>query len=241
MVMAVADASLQTLAKRFDALEARLSRAEQRQKDEGPRQALFERQEAILQRIAALETGSSGQAPTAALDTRAYHMAAACSSSALTRAHCRACCAGSNAAAAARLAPATCSSHCALLDHGACHLLGPHFSTAYACAAPVPNGESETYRKLHSELARRGCRGYRFVRVPVPYYEKPLEFRAERVGAASKDHLCKTMVMENTRAPDDVTDCSNPKLSKYYMVLVQYSAAIDAEKLKAFVHKVCTR
>ena len=108
------------------------------------------------------------------------------------------------------------------------------------CAAPIPDGESATYRKLHADLTSRKCKNFRFVRVPGPYYEKPLEFRAERVGAASRDHLCKTMVMENTRAPDDVTDCSNPKLSKYYMVLVQYTAAIDAEKLKAFVHKVCT-
>jgi hypothetical protein len=84
----------------------------------------------------------------------------------------------------------------------------------------------------------RGCRTFRFARVPGPYYDKPLDFRAQRVGAASVEHMCKTMVMENTRAPKDVVDCSEPNLSKYYMVLVQYCANIDAEKLKGFILQV---
>jgi hypothetical protein len=107
-----------------------------------------------------------------------------------------------------------------------------------SCAAPIPDGESETYQRIHTELVSRGCRTFRFARVPGPYYDKPLDFRAQRVGAASVEHMCKTMVMENTRAPKDVVDCSEPKLSKYYMVLVQYCANIDAEKLKGFIVQV---
>ena len=30
--------------------------------------------------------------------------------------------------------------------------------------------------------------------------------------------------MENTRAPDDVVDCSNPMFSKYYLIIVQVCA-----------------
>jgi len=108
-------------------------------------------------------------------------------------------------------------------------------------APPVPEGESDTYRRLHAELLRRGLSDFLFVRVAGPYYDRPLSFRASRVGALSTAHLCKTMVMENTRAPAHVVDCSNPKLSKYYMVLVQYEATIDAEKLRRFVHQVRPR
>jgi hypothetical protein len=110
-------------------------------------------------------------------------------------------------------------------------------ASALSCAAPVPAGESATYARLHAELLRRGCTAFRFARVAGPYYEKPLDFRAQRVGAASVHHLCKTMVMENTKLPEELAGVEDPRLAKYYMVLVQYSAAIDAEKLKLFVHK----
>lgn len=105
------------------------------------------------------------------------------------------------------------------------------------CAAAVPAGESETYSRLHSELVRRGIVTFRFARVSGPYYEKPLEFRAQRVGADSPQHLCKAMIMENTRAPVDMAATADPRVSKVYMVLVQYCATIDEGKLRSFVHK----
>lgn len=43
------------------------------------------------------------------------------------------------------------------------------------------------------------------------------------LGAASVFHLCKSIVFENTKAPPDVTDCSNPQNSKYYLVVTQYA------------------
>lgn len=118
------------------------------------------------------------------------------------------------------------------------HVRTEHTPLGAASVAPeVPAGESDTYRKLHGELLRRGIRDFRFVRVPGPYYEKPLAFRAQRVGAASPEHMCKTMVMENTRI-----DCpaagSDARVSKFFMVLVQYCATIHAEKLKQWVHSV---
>jgi hypothetical protein len=105
-------------------------------------------------------------------------------------------------------------------------------------AAPVPEGESQVYKRLHKEISDRGVKDFRLVRVPGPYYEKPLEYRAERLKAASKHHLCKTMVMENTRLPEELADAKDPRLSKYFLVLVQYTASIHAEKLRAFVHQV---
>ena len=40
----------------------------------------------------------------------------------------------------------------------------------------------------------------RFVRVPGNYYERPLEWRRDALEAASVHHLCKSIVLENTRA-----------------------------------------
>lgn len=86
---------------------------------------------------------------------------------------------------------------------------------------------------------QRGVPSFRFHRVPGPYYEESLEFRTQRLNAPSVHHLCKTMVMENTRAPEDLLSLDDPRASKYFMVLVQYTASIDAAKLGQFVHKVC--
>lgn len=58
------------------------------------------------------------------------------------------------------------------------------------------------------------------------------------VGAASTSHLCKSMIMENTRAHPSVDGWSNPLNSKYYVVIIQYTARQHTEKLKSFVHKL---
>lgn len=106
-------------------------------------------------------------------------------------------------------------------------------------AEPAPEGESAVYKKLHADLIKRGVCSFRFHRVPGPYYDKPIELRAQRLNAPSVDHLCKTMVMENTRAPEELLSIDDPRASKYFMVLVQYTSSIDAGKLGQFVHKVC--
>jgi len=62
----------------------------------------------------------------------------------------------------------------------------------------------------------KGVTNFRFVRAPADYYERPLEYRMGIVGAASIHHLCKSMVMVNTKAPADLVDCADPTYSKYY-------------------------
>lgn len=44
--------------------------------------------------------------------------------------------------------------------------------------------------------------------------------------------------MENTRAHPSVTDCSNPHNSKYYLIVIQYTARLNAEKLRHYVYKL---
>jgi len=46
------------------------------------------------------------------------------------------------------------------------------------------------------------------------------------------------MIMENTRAHPSVDGWSNPLNSKYYVVIVQYTARLHAEKLKTFIHRL---
>ncbi|GAB4823617.1 hypothetical protein N2152v2_010663 [Parachlorella kessleri] len=121
-------------------------------------------------------------------------------------------------------------------------------ATAEVGEAPVPRAKpeehpsiadpaaSETQRRLALELLNRGICNHRFVRCPPEYYSQPLEFRRACLDAHSIQHLCKTIVMENTRAHPSVSDWSNPHNSKYYLVL--YAARLNAEKLKDYIHKL---
>jgi hypothetical protein len=56
---------------------------------------------------------------------------------------------------------------------------------------------------------------------------QPLEYRMGCVGAASVNHLCKSMIMENTRAHPTVDSWLNPQNSKYYVVIVQVRACVS--------------
>ena len=52
-------------------------------------------------------------------------------------------------------------------------------------AEPVPEGESAVYKKLHAELVQRRVPGFRFHRVPGPYYEK----RIVHCGSQGASHV----------------------------------------------------
>jgi hypothetical protein len=60
-----------------------------------------------------------------------------------------------------------------------------------------------------------------FVRVPSDYYGQPLQFRQQCLQAASVNHLCKSIIMENTKAHPSVKGWDDPNNSKYYVVIVQ--------------------
>lgn len=63
------------------------------------------------------------------------------------------------------------------------------------------------------------------MRVPGDYYDQPLEFRRDCLQAATVDHLCKSIIMENTKAHPSVQGWDNPNNSKYYVVIVQVGPA----------------
>ncbi|GIM03695.1 hypothetical protein Vretimale_8363 [Volvox reticuliferus] len=100
---------------------------------------------------------------------------------------------------------------------------------------------SPTQQRLERELINRGFSSFRFVRVPTEYYDLSLELRRDCLGAASVNHLCKSIVMENTRAHESVTGWDDPRNSKYYCVIVQYTARLHADKLKVGVQELSGR
>ncbi|KAG9452362.1 hypothetical protein H6P81_005266 [Aristolochia fimbriata] len=120
-------------------------------------------------------------------------------------------------------------------------LLPHQFSGLAISSHPVSDnvcdGES-TESRLSVILKAGGLREFLFRRVPSDYYDKPLEYRRDCLGASSIDHLCKSIVMVNTQAHASVTDCSDRNNSKYYVVVIQYTARLNAENVKNFLYSL---
>jgi len=70
--------------------------------------------------------------------------------------------------------------------------------------------------------------------VPEQYYSFPLSKRAEILGAHSTHQLCKSMLMENKAVSPAFKSASNDaSYSRFYLVVLQYDAAIDFKKLNS--------
>ncbi|KAL6181974.1 hypothetical protein ACLB2K_043397 [Fragaria x ananassa] len=83
-----------------------------------------------------------------------------------------------------------------------------------------------TGARLSAILKSKGVNDFSFKRVASDYYDWPLESRRDAVGAASVQHLCKSIVLVNTQAIPSVVDCSDRNNSKYYVVVVQWLCLI---------------
>ncbi|PIN27100.1 hypothetical protein CDL12_00133 [Handroanthus impetiginosus] len=103
-------------------------------------------------------------------------------------------------------------------------------------AAADADASITTESGLSAILRANSVRNFLFKRVPSDYYESTLEARRDVLGAASIYHLCKSIVLVNTQAPPSVTDCSDQNYSKYYVVVVQYTARFNAETVKNFLY-----
>ncbi|KAK4262620.1 hypothetical protein QN277_028159 [Acacia crassicarpa] len=119
-------------------------------------------------------------------------------------------------------------------------ILPQHFSilSSKPTARPVDDNEADTEARLSSILLSNGVDEFFFKRVPLDYYDWPLEARRDALGAASIDHLCKSIVLVNTQAQSNVLDCSDSNNSKYYVVVVQYTARFNAEAVKNFLYSL---
>ncbi|KAI8365055.1 hypothetical protein EDC96DRAFT_510341 [Choanephora cucurbitarum] len=67
--------------------------------------------------------------------------------------------------------------------------------------------------------------------IPVEpdYYDWELQQRAFRVNAPSKEHMCKSVILENTRCTHE--EISDPLYSRYYCVITQYVKPVNTQKL----------
>lgn len=83
-----------------------------------------------------------------------------------------------------------------------------------------------------------GFRNFQFKRCPDRYYKVELDQRKEILSAPSVDHLCKSIVMENTRCTNE--GCEDPLNSRYYCVVVQYTRKLNGEKVFRFVRNLNT-
>ncbi|KAJ8512534.1 hypothetical protein OPV22_002968 [Ensete ventricosum] len=99
----------------------------------------------------------------------------------------------------------------------------------------VADGET-TETRLSAILRARGVDDFAFKRVPADYYDRPIEVRRDILGAPSVEHLCKSIVLVNTQALASITDCSDRNNSKYYVVVIQYAARLNAENIKNFLY-----
>ncbi|XP_057513922.1 uncharacterized protein LOC130795731 [Actinidia eriantha] len=117
--------------------------------------------------------------------------------------------------------------------------LPQRFSDTVSVSSPHDdNGAADIESRLSAVLHSNGVRDFAFKRVPSDYYDWTLESRRDVLGAASIDHLCKSIVLINTQAPSNVTDCSDRNNSKYYVVVVQYIARFNAETVKNFLYSL---
>ncbi len=118
--------------------------------------------------------------------------------------------------------------------------------------APPPEPVPPDFKGVHVDIARdlmgkdtpvqerlrKLCKDVpvpsaRFKRAPSDYYNWTLEQRRDLLGAPHIDYLCKTMIMRNTRSKAE--NCADRTDSKYYMVVIQYTARMHRDKLNRLV------
>jgi len=88
--------------------------------------------------------------------------------------------------------------------------------------------------EIVEELQSKQCASWRLQIVPKDFYLRDLEYRAMHyLSAASPESLCKSLLMKNAKCLRD--DCNDPRDSKYYLVMFQYTKKMKQQKFKKFV------
>lgn len=70
-------------------------------------------------------------------------------------------------------------------------------SSPIPTSAPIDESQADTESRLSAILLSNDVDDFSFKRVPSDYYDWPLEARRDALGAASVDHLCKSIVLVN--------------------------------------------
>jgi prolyl-tRNA editing enzyme YbaK/EbsC (Cys-tRNA(Pro) deacylase) len=96
-----------------------------------------------------------------------------------------------------------------------------------------PSGKSEdetdNEKNIKKLVVAFGLASARFKRCPKDYYSWKLEKRRAVLQADSVHHLCKSIVLVNSKCPhEEFTDRTD---SKYYFIIIQYTGRLHNEKL----------
>ena len=92
-------------------------------------------------------------------------------------------------------------------------------------------GATDVQYRLSCEIKLRTIKGFKFVRVPVNYYDRSLEARQQLLGASSIEQLCKSIVLENVLHQPSPQGCTAACHSKYFLVLVQVCTCSSSCKI----------
>ncbi|XP_021912433.1 LOW QUALITY PROTEIN: uncharacterized protein LOC110826140 [Carica papaya] len=82
-----------------------------------------------------------------------------------------------------------------LLPHNPLPSLSPFYSSPGANGDGDSDRDTGTVARLSNILRSNGVNNFSFKRVPADYYDRSLECRRDLLGAASIDHLCKSIVL----------------------------------------------
>ena len=92
----------------------------------------------------------------------------------------------------------------------------------------------DSVRRARASVEQLGIYSAAWKFVPPPYYTWPLEKRAECLRARSIQYLCKSLLLENKKAPSYCSGAEadeDPTNPKFVLVVLQYAATLDEKKL----------
>ena len=69
--------------------------------------------------------------------------------------------------------------------------------------SPITDKDTEVTKRIKQECIQLKFNYAIFKQVPTDYYDRSLEERMNLLGAPTVDHLCKSLIMENTRFQGD--------------------------------------
>lgn len=97
-----------------------------------------------------------------------------------------------------------------------------------------PHGDiavDEQMRRARLAVEQSALYSASWVWVPKDYYDRPLSERAKCLKAPSTDYLCKSLLMENRKAPQVVNEHHDPTNPRFVLCVIQYGATLDTKKL----------
>ena len=102
----------------------------------------------------------------------------------------------------------------------------------------------EAMRRARRAVEEAECYSSVWKWVPPSYYHWTLQQRATYLGAPSIQYLCKSLLLENKKysASSSSSDDNNNNLDRtnaqYLLVVLQYAATLDVQKLTSAVRKM---